>query len=98
MAFRALSLHTITKINWDYTNTSPNFRSFKLDKLNKNDTYIAIFSLYDEPLLEVFRTLKEVNILYEAPKAVNMNPRHGTSPRNTVVVFELASSPTAPEA
>lgn len=58
--------------------------------LNKNDTYVCIFSPGVKDLLHKFRKLKEINILYEAPEAVNLTYGHGKDPRNTLVIFELA--------
>lgn len=57
-------------------------------QLNKEDTYIAIFSLYQETHLKVLRGSKQVRILYESPRAYNFN-MGAREPRNKVVVFEL---------
>jgi len=59
-------------------------------KLNKTDTYISIFGASQNQILDAFQKVKEINILHMSKKSVNGREGHGTDPRNTVVVYELA--------
>ena len=80
--------------------------SYKLHfsyRINTHDTYIVIFGPTQDTPLELLKNSDKVKILYIAPTAVNKNKGHGKIPRNTLVVFELASeadasSPTVPDA
>jgi hypothetical protein len=66
------------------------YKAKKLDpKFNHEDTYMIVFNKQSQSgMEEVFNTIKEFNILYKAPTAVNRN--HGDyENRNTLYVFEL---------
>lgn len=87
-----ITIGQVLVINWNYPKDWKNppfiegvtFRN----TLPANGTYLVVFSLGQEKELEEFKKAKQFNILYEAPKAVNINPDHGTDPRNTLIVFE----------
>lgn len=66
--------------------SKPNYRLNP--NLNKDDTYIAIYTLFQEPVLKELKKQKNVKILYESERAYNWN-MGGREPRNKVVVFEL---------
>lgn len=59
-----------------------------VEGLNKDDSYIAIFSRYQKDSLESLKESDLVNILWISDLAVN--PVHkDNGPSNTVVIFEV---------
>ena len=67
----------------------PALRAVNLNKLNKEDTYMLIFSPGQEENMLTLLECEALNILYISKKAVNKRSGHGTAPRNTLVIFEL---------
>ncbi len=59
---------------------------------DKNNTYISIFGPNQQEQFDVFKKDPYYKIIYEAPKAVNRREGHGFSPRNTLVVWEVADN------
>jgi hypothetical protein len=64
----------------------------KLDtrKLKPENTYISVFGPYQAGSMNVFLKDSRVKIIYQAKKAVNRRPGHGTDPRNTLFVWEFS--------
>ncbi len=58
--------------------------------LNKDNTYISIFGPSQANILSAFKAQKGINILHLSKPSVNGRGGHGTAPRNTVAVYELA--------
>jgi len=75
----------VSKWNASYTEAS-----YKTDvsNLNKDDSYIAIFSNYQQRQLDALKSSDEVNILWISDRAVNPIHREN-GPSNTVVIFEV---------
>lgn len=61
-----------------------------LDKLSPDNTYIAIFGPHQLTVLDLMLKDSRIKIIYQAQRAVNRRPGHGTYPRNTLVVWEFS--------
>ncbi len=86
----ALSVYDVIPRQYNWLNNSWSFQ-FNRHNLNTNDTYICIFGNGQDEELKFFEKQTDIKIIYRSPKAVNRRPLHGTEPRNTLVIFELAS-------
>lgn len=64
-------------------------RHYLNPRLNKDDTYIAIYSPGQQEAFKRLKNDKAVKIIYESKKAYNLNMGEHLGPRNTVVMFEL---------
>ncbi len=58
--------------------------------MHKENTYISIFGPSQANILSAFKAQKGINILHLSKPSVNGRGGHGTAPRNTVAVYELA--------
>jgi hypothetical protein len=85
MAIRTLPVNLLFRYNfsdWSYT--------LDLFRLSPDSSYISIFGPDQFKQLEIFLKSDKVKLLFKGNKAVNGSRHHGTIPRNTIVVFELA--------
>jgi hypothetical protein len=82
----ARSVHGL--VSSDYYTGKTSVHKYKLEPLN---VYISVFANDQADRLAALKTDKDINILYESRPAINRSWGH-TSSRNTVVVYELASS------
>jgi hypothetical protein len=72
---------------WNASYTEVRYKT-DVSNLNKDDSYIAIFSRYQQRQLDALKSSDEVNILWISDRAVN--PVHSSNgPSNTVVIFEV---------
>lgn len=86
MSFKALSVYDTVHYNWKWGVV----RSFSLrGTLDVKDTYLMIFGNSQDAEKDYFLKHFKGKILHISKKAVNMTRDHGTSPRNTLVVFEV---------
>jgi hypothetical protein len=91
MSIVTLRVYEVVESRYDnYNYSKPPTNKVKTDKLSKDHTYIAIFSNGQNRSLKCLEESKDIKILHKAAKAVNKTPYHGKTPRNTLVVFELA--------
>lgn len=56
-------------------------------------TYVFIFGPSNKKQYDFLKTLPDIKIVYESPKAVNRTPGHGNDPRNTLVIVETIKEP-----
>lgn len=86
------TISTSQYVNWGWD--APNIN---LSKLQRGCTYITTLNVRNDSfpsstlnqkrILKQLEDSKDIQILYKSPLAVNLNPGHGTHPRNVVVVF-----------
>jgi hypothetical protein len=81
------------QFDWGYgVNADPKVSRIKgrnAPKLTPDNTYMMVFNHQSQKKAEeAFNKIKEFNILYKAPMAVNTNHASNVN-RNTLYVFEL---------
>ncbi len=71
----------------------PEVETLLVRNFNPSDTYMMVFSLGQENLLEEFKKLTKdtVKIIFEGKKAYNTT--HPGRPRNTLIIFETIEEP-----
>jgi len=84
---RAVGVSQVFNTDWRSWGEPP---TITYNKTLLPGTYMVIFAPAQEVQKRMFDKLvktKELTLIYEAPKAVNRRPGHGTDPRNTLVIF-----------
>lgn len=84
--FQTATVYDMARLDWQ-TGAGLKFNK----NYDRNTTYISIFGPDQLYTLKEFKENTRFKIIYEGRKAVNGSRNHGTLPRNTIVVWELAS-------
>lgn len=84
----ALPLNYVVSIEYENQRWNSPY-TFKVNKLEKEHTYVVIFSLCNAQQKECLLKSNKVKILYHGPAAINKSPGHGQIPRNEICIFEM---------
>lgn len=83
--FRQIDVnYTLYRSHYDYN--AKNYSYTLYNNFNTEDTYVCIFSPYQETYLNMLLKEPSIKIIFKSEKAINTN--HSGGPRNTLVVFE----------